>query len=90
MKKLRTLRNKSTIRGRGASFFTTGDTSMFKDAKTLQTEFEDKKKQIEEGTCVSLVDFINSSDMRYFLIQNELDYVLFKTCIQTNNTELIT
>jgi hypothetical protein len=87
MKKMRTLRRKTTVKGGRAS--TMFETSLFKDAKTLQKEFEDKKKEIEEGTCSTLFDFINSNDMRYFLLQNELDYVLYKTCIQHENIELI-
>jgi hypothetical protein len=88
MKKMRTLRRKGTVKG-GRNSTTMFETSLFKDAKTLQKEFEDKKKEIEEGSCGTLFDFINSNDMRYFLLQNELDYVLYKTCIQYENIELI-
>ena len=53
----------------------------FRDAKDLQDDYEYIIKCIQEDEIDQMLNLIISSDMKYFLIHNDLDYNIFRACI---------
>jgi hypothetical protein len=65
------------------------NTDFFKDAKDLQNEYELILARIENPGSESLKDLTSNSDMKYFLLHNDLDYNVFRTCIKWKRIDII-
>jgi hypothetical protein len=61
----------------------------FKDAKDLQEDYDLLIKAISHQDIESFSDIIKSSDMKYFLVHNDLDYSLFRECVRCQSKEFI-
>jgi len=53
----------------------------YPNAVQLQNEYEFVLKSIIHNEISEIVNIIGSSDMKYYLLNNDLDYQLFRTCI---------
>jgi hypothetical protein len=65
------------------------NSDVFKDTKDLQSEYELMLKRIEDPESESLKDLASNSDMKYFLMHNDLDYNVFRTCIKNRRLDFI-
>jgi hypothetical protein len=65
------------------------DNDFFKDTKDLQNEYELILRRIENPDSESLKDLTSNSDMKYFLLHNDLDYNVFRTCIRWKRIDFI-
>jgi hypothetical protein len=61
----------------------------FKDAKDLQEDYEILQKAIFNEEIELFSEIIHSSDMKYYLVQNDLDYNLFRDSVRFQRTEFI-
>ena len=61
----------------------------FKDAKDLQEDYETLQKAIFNEEIDLFSEIIRSSDMKYFLVQNDLDYNLFRDSVRFQRVEFI-
>ena len=61
----------------------------FKDAEDLQEDYETLQKAIFNEELDVFSDIIKSSDMKYFLVQNDLDYNLFRDSVRFQRVEFI-
>lgn len=78
--KLKTIKTKKTEKESGIDF---------KDIKDLMEEYENILKSIEEDDFDTVIYLIRSSDMKYFLVQNDLDYNIFRRCITKKKVNFI-
>lgn len=62
----------------------------FKDAKDLQEDYEILQRTILNEELEVFSEIIRSSDMKYFLVHNDLDYSLFRDCVRFQRVEFIT
>jgi hypothetical protein len=61
----------------------------FKEANDLQNEFETLERSIMYGDIEQFSNIIRSSDMKYFLVHNDLDYTLFRECLRLQKINFI-
>ncbi len=54
----------------------------FKDAKDLQEEYEALQRTLLHDDLDLFSNIIRSPDMKYFLVQNDLDYDLFRDSVR--------
>lgn len=53
----------------------------FKDAKDLQEDYEKIINCIQNDEIQDMLNLMNNSDMKYFLLYNDLDYSIFRSLI---------
>jgi len=70
--------NTSCLNEKNSDFYEDED---FPNSSQLQIDYEYILKFIKEKEISEIVNIIGSSDMKYFLINNDLDYNLFRSCI---------
>lgn len=61
----------------------------FKDAKDLELEYNKVVEIITINTGEGLSQYLNNTDIKYYLINNDLDYSLFILCLKQKNTEYL-
>jgi hypothetical protein len=61
----------------------------FKEAKDLQEDYETLLRAIASEEIDLFSDIIRSSDMKYFLVHNDLDYNLFRDSVRFQRLEFI-
>jgi hypothetical protein len=61
----------------------------FKDVSDLQKEYEKVLDIIANDTGEKISSIINNSDLKYYLINNDLDYILFTLCLKIQKNEYI-
>jgi hypothetical protein len=61
----------------------------FKETKDLQKEYELILHRIQSPDSETLKDLTSNSDMKYFLLHNDLDYDVFRTCIKFKRIDFI-
>jgi hypothetical protein len=54
----------------------------FKETEDLMEEYKNLIKSIMDNDLQNVLHLIRSSDMKYFLVHNDLDYNLFKYCVK--------
>jgi hypothetical protein len=54
----------------------------FKETNDLQEEYEQLLTSIQQDDLENFEEIIKSSDMKYFLIHNDLDYDLYKFSVK--------
>ena len=61
----------------------------FKEAKDLQEDYETLLRAIASEELELFSEIIRSSDMKYFLVHNDLDYNLFRDSVRFQRIEFI-
>jgi hypothetical protein len=68
----------------------TGGVNLERTMKDLQEDYEKLLQLVEDGGYEKFTDLIVSSDIKYFLVHNDLDYNLFKKSLKFQRIEYIT
>ena len=80
---------KLSVRGNSRRSDISADNLFSSDASDLNTYYELILKAIESDDVTQYVHYLNSSDMKYFLIHNDMDYYLFRTAVKYQRTEFL-
>jgi hypothetical protein len=65
------------------------DSIFTKDTASLLQDYQKILERIADINSVSLRDLTMNTETKYFLIQNDLDYSIFRECIKSRRMDFI-